>query len=121
MILTDGDGNEVVRLPSGTGGGCVKSGPFKDLSVNLGPVALALPGGGSESNPDGVFAYNPRCLKRDLTTEINRRFCNASAVLHNIVVPKDISTFQYEMQGFTETSVTMLGIHGGGHYSFGGT
>ncbi|KAL0932341.1 tyrosinase central domain protein [Colletotrichum truncatum] len=119
LILTDGDGNEITRLPTGTGGGCVKSGPFKNFTVNLGPVALALPGGGSEMNPEGLFAYNPRCLKRDLTTEINRRYCNATAVIRNIVNPRDIASFQDMMQGLSAPA-NMLGIHGGGHYSFGG-
>ncbi|OLN81434.1 Tyrosinase 12 [Colletotrichum chlorophyti] len=115
LILTGFDGVEN-RLPTGNGGGCVKSGPFKDMSVNLGPIALSIPGGGSEANPEGMFAYNPRCLKRDLTTAINRRYANATAVLHNILVPKNVEDFQWEMQGGS----TGLGIHGGGHYSFGG-
>lgn len=99
LIIADIEGKEIVRLPTGNGGGCVKSGPFQNFTVNLGPVMLTLPGGGIGANPEGPFAYNPRCMKRDLTTAINRRFSNASAVIHNILVPKDIDTFQNEMQG----------------------
>ncbi|TDZ34409.1 N-acetyl-6-hydroxytryptophan oxidase ivoB [Colletotrichum spinosum] len=119
LILTDGEGKVVARLPTGNGGGCVVGGPFKNMSVNLGPIALALPGGGSEMNPEGLFAYNPRCLKRDLTTAVNRAYSNASATIHNILVPRDILTFQNEMQGVGDI-ITNLGIHGGGHFSFGG-
>ncbi|KAK6209976.1 hypothetical protein QIS74_11560 [Colletotrichum tabaci] len=120
IILTNPDGSEAARLPSGTGGGCVTTGPFKNMSVNLGPLALSLPGGGTEMNPDGLFAYNPRCLKRDLTTAINRMYSNASAVLHNILVPQDVGKFQLEMQGDPETGTMGMGIHGGGHFTLGG-
>ncbi|WYZ40990.1 hypothetical protein EsH8_IV_001331 [Colletotrichum jinshuiense] len=120
LILTNPDGSEAVRLPTGNGGGCVTSGPFQNMSVNLGPIALALPGGGTEMNPDGFFAYNPRCLKRDLTSAINRRYANASGVIHNILVPQTVERFQIEMQGDPETGIMGMGIHGGGHFSFGG-
>ncbi|KAK1623769.1 hypothetical protein BDP81DRAFT_399120 [Colletotrichum phormii] len=120
IILTNPDGSEAARLPTGTGGGCIISGPFKNMSVNLGPLALSLPGGGSETNPDGFFAYNPRCLKRDLTTAINRRYSNAIAILHNILVPQNVDKFQVEMQGDPESGTMGMGIHGGGHFTLGG-
>ncbi|KAI3543480.1 hypothetical protein CSPX01_06136 [Colletotrichum filicis] len=120
IILTNPDGSEAARLPTGTGGGCITSGPFKNMSVNLGPLALSLPGGGSETNPDGFFAYNPRCLKRDLTTAINRRYSNASAILQNILVPQNVGKFQVEMQGDPESGTMGMGIHGGGHFTLGG-
>lgn len=88
-----------IELPIGTGGGCVTSGPFKNMTVNLGPVALDLPGGVSASNPEGPLAYNPRCLKRDLTTEINRAYSNITAVLSNILQPQNVYDFQMQMQG----------------------
>lgn len=105
-------------LPAGTGGGCVKSGPFKYLTVNLGPAALDAPGGVVISNPDGPLSYNPRCLQRDLTDKINRRFANASAVLANLVQPKHVWDFQMQMQGIPGTGI--IGIHGGPHYALGG-
>src|SRR4051794_19132956 len=84
-------GNALVRepviLPPGTGGGCVTSGPFKNMTVNLGPMALDEPGGVVASNPAGPLAYNPRCLRRDLTTEVNQRYANATAILSTIRTP----------------------------------
>ncbi len=118
ILIGTGDGLPPIVLPAGTGGGCVTSGPFKDMSVNLGPVNLALPGGAVGSNPAGPFAYNPRCLKRDLTTKINQMFANATAIVSNILVPTDIDAFQMQMQGIPGTG--NIGIHGGGHYSMGG-
>ncbi|KAK0649242.1 hypothetical protein B0T16DRAFT_127812 [Cercophora newfieldiana] len=106
-------------LPSGTGGGCVKSGPFRDMSVNLGPVNLDYPGPDSPAiNPDGPMAYNPRCLKRDFTTKINQMFANGSSILSTIVDHQDIDSFQLKMQGVPGSGD--LGIHGGGHYAMGG-
>jgi tyrosinase len=35
--------NPAGALPPGTGGGCVHSGPFTNLTVNLGPVAIGHP------------------------------------------------------------------------------
>ncbi|KZL85207.1 tyrosinase central domain protein [Colletotrichum incanum] len=107
-----------IELPVGTGGGCLTSGPFKDMVVNLGPAALDLPGGVSESNPEGPLSYNPRCLKRDLTNEVNRAYANITAVLSNILRPQNVYDFQMQMQGVPGTG--SIGIHGGGHYALGG-
>lgn len=64
--------NPTIYLDPGFGGGCVKTGPFSNMTVNLGPVGAA--GGliinGTETDvpqgPDGGLGYNPRCLKRDV-------------------------------------------------------
>lgn len=57
-----------VQLEPGLGGGCVTSGPFKDMVVNLGPVSEWNFTDNATATPDadGGFAYNPRCLKRDI-------------------------------------------------------
>ncbi|KAJ0122646.1 hypothetical protein J7T55_003161 [Diaporthe amygdali] len=107
-----------IYLPTGTGGGCVTSGPFVNMSVNLGPSALDEPGGVSASNPNGPLSYNPRCLKRDLTDYVVQNFANATAVLSNILDYDNIYDFEYAMQGVPGSG--SLGIHGGGHYAMGG-
>ncbi|KAI8937112.1 hypothetical protein NX059_006326 [Plenodomus lindquistii] len=116
-IILGGNGLVEIPIPAGTGGGCVKSGPFKNMTVNLGPVSLGLPGGGAASNGDGL-SYNPRCLKRDLTDYANKKWANASAVASLILQTKDIESFQLTMQGVPGTPD--IGVHGGGHYSMGG-
>jgi tyrosinase len=98
-------------IPAGTGGGCVKSGPFKDMKVNLGPVNLGLTNGSSISNGNGL-SYNPRCLKRDLTDYCNKNFANAPALASLILGTKNVYDFQMEMQGIPGSD--SIGVHGGG-------
>ena len=96
-----------LTFPSGTGGGCVTSGPFKNLSVNLGPGGLVTPGGAFEAvaNP---LAFNPRCLKRDLTTAVNKQYANASSIVHLLLSHNKLESFQTEMEG---TPGVTLGVH----------
>jgi tyrosinase len=56
----------------------VTTGPFANMTVNLGPF-----GGleGVEPGPDGGLGYNPRGLKRDVGPAINQRYANYTTVL----------------------------------------
>ncbi|KAI8461004.1 hypothetical protein BY996DRAFT_6689643 [Phakopsora pachyrhizi] len=113
--ITDGMGplHANLRIPPGIGGGCVKSGPFKNMTVNLGPVLLY----GFFSGHSG-FGYNPRCLKRDISSWVSRRYTNTEKVISLIEDESNISGFQNTLQGRPEQG--FLGVHGGGHYTVGG-
>lgn len=56
-----------VRLPPGLGGGSVTTGPFANMTINLGPVESV--------------AYNPRRLKRDINPALTSRYANYTTVL----------------------------------------
>lgn len=84
-------------MPHGTGGGCVTSGPFANMAVNLGPDGLLVINGSDDSAYE--FNYNPRCFKRDLTDYALQRYANTSSVLSLLRDAEDIWTFETEMQG----------------------
>ena len=42
-VVVQVPGFPAITFPAGSGGGCVTSGPFKDLKVNLGPAGLVVP------------------------------------------------------------------------------
>lgn len=102
-----------IHLPPGTGGGCVTTGPFKNMSVNLGPAALP----GTPFNPNNL-AYNPRCLKRDLNPHVSQTFTNPAAIASLLQHSPDVASFQLNMQGVPGSG--NIGVHGGGHYTIGG-
>ncbi|KAK2738809.1 hypothetical protein FQN55_000447, partial [Onygenales sp. PD_40] len=102
-------------IPPGEGGGCVTSGPFKDMKVNLGPIAPAMDG--IEANPE-FFGYNPRCLRRDISVFASSGWTKTEDIESLITSTKDVLSFQNMMQGDFEA--LFLGVHTGGHYTIGG-
>ncbi|KAL2193832.1 hypothetical protein P885DRAFT_44270 [Corynascus similis CBS 632.67] len=105
-----------VWLPSGKGGGCVKSGPFVGYKINIGPVQPAMQG----YTPvfTDVKRLNPRCQRRDLTTAASMSTFTAANLLNVTVGPASatVGHFQDELQGPYGT----LRLHGAGHYAMGG-
>ncbi|KAF2124904.1 Di-copper centre-containing protein [Dothidotthia symphoricarpi CBS 119687] len=116
-IIIGGNGLPEIPIAAGSGGGCITSGPFVNMTVNLGPVALGIAGGAVVANGNGT-TYNPRCLKRDLTDYTNQRFANASSIVNLILNNDNVADFQLNMQG--NPAIAEIGVHGGGHYSMGG-
>ncbi|KAI7780572.1 hypothetical protein LA080_015855 [Diaporthe eres] len=109
-----------IFLPSGNGGGCVKSGPFTNMTVNLGPVAPGMAGLQPNPSPDGPLGYNPRCLSRDLGDYTASTWFTSENLL-NITVgdaSASIELFQNELQG--RFGDQFLGMHASGHMAVGG-
>jgi tyrosinase len=103
-------------IKPGNGGGCVTSGPFKDMVVSLGPVAGTLDGVTANPTPDG-FSYNPRCLRRDIS-ENAAVSTRTNATVSLLTTHDNIADFQDYMQGIFAKGI--LGVHGGGHFTVGG-
>lgn len=104
-------------IPPGQGGGCVTTGPFADMTVNLGPIAPTL------AEPEvvpaaGSYAYNPRCLKRDISSWVSSRWTTDRNSSDLITQNGDIISFQTTMQGDFANGV--YGVHAGGHFTIGG-
>ncbi|KAK3319501.1 tyrosinase-like protein [Cercophora scortea] len=109
-----GIGGGMIQLPAGVGGGYVTTGPFVNMTVNLGPVggtADTLPG------PLGGLGWNPRKMKRDLGGAMNTRYANYTTVLNMLSTP-NIDKFRLVSEGVPYT--VEIGPHGGIHYTMGG-
>ncbi|KAH6671794.1 tyrosinase [Halenospora varia] len=103
-------------IPPGNGGGCINSGPFKNMVVNLGPVSPTLAEPEVVANNGTV--YNPRCLKRDVSQWVSSRFtsdANSTTLINN---NPDVYWFQTVMQG--DFASGEFGVHTGGHFTIGG-
>lgn len=93
------------------------SGPFKGVQANLGPFSPAMDG---VVRVNSSFEYNPRCLKRDLTTFASTNWFTTENLCNITLDPasENIATFQTEMQGRFDKG--FLGFHVAGHLAIGG-
>ena len=94
-----------LEIAPATGGGCVYSGPFKNYTVTLGPVAFAPIDG------DNGLDYNPRCLSRDI-----------SLVWSNQTKPTDVTSLISscaDLGCFDTVLEAIDGVHAGGHFTIG--
>ncbi|KAK4122009.1 tyrosinase-like protein [Parathielavia appendiculata] len=107
-ILIPGTAEPIV-LAKGTGGGCVFSGPFKNMTVHLGPI----------TQPDPT-QDNPRCLKRDLNADAGKRFASFRNTTDLIVNSPNIEIFRTTMEADPGYIPNSLGVHGGGHFIISG-
>ncbi|TPX11369.1 uncharacterized protein E0L32_001187 [Thyridium curvatum] len=104
--------------PAGNGGGCVKTGPFKNMTVYLGPVSPAVnPAPPRNPRTDG-FGANPRCLRRDISNYLTSRYGRTEDIVALITRSANIGTFQNTMQNTSPTGG--MGVHGVGHFTIAG-
>ncbi|RDL37586.1 uncharacterized protein BP5553_05019 [Venustampulla echinocandica] len=106
--------NPPIVIDAGLGGGCVQSGPFSNMSVNLGPIGLT----NTPPGPDGGLGYNPRCLKRDVGPFCLQKYNNYTRIWNLMTQRHNIRDFQLDLEGPPGTGD--LGPHGGGHFAIGG-
>ncbi|KAK4626285.1 Tyrosinase-like protein orsC [Fulvia fulva] len=105
-----------IVIPPGSGGGCITSGPFKHMRVNLGSVAPALNDVPKNPRPDGL-GYNPRCIRRDISQYAAERWSTDQNIT-DLLNESDIGSFQTTLQG--DFSKGFLGAHTSGHFFVGG-
>ncbi|KAK5661052.1 hypothetical protein OQA88_12431 [Cercophora sp. LCS_1] len=104
-------------IPPGNGGGCINSGPFANMSVNLGPIGPTLIADGVVPAP-APFAYNPRCLRRDVSSWVSSNWTTDAESFDLMTSYNDIASFQARMQGDFATGY--YGVHTAGHFTIGG-
>jgi len=114
-----------IRMGSGTiksagGGGCVTEGPFKDYMATIGPGSPVM--NDVPRNPlSGGGGYNPRCMRRDVNSEVARG-ATAEKAYNLITMSKDIDTFYNTLltPPVNRSDPYNWGIHISGHYISGG-
>ena len=98
---------------AGSGGGCLKKGPFSNYTVNIGPSEARNP-----------LAYNPRCIKRDLNDDICRRWASLRNTTDVVTATSTVAIFQSGLQGEGvrgDGGKTFgTGVHSGGHFTISG-
>lgn len=105
-----------LTLPHGTGGGCVTTGPFANLSVPMRFIASGYLRNGTL--PADAYALNPSCLQRDLNAFIASSYTNpsqVSAATH--------ASGAAELEALLNGAIGggALGVHSGAHFQVGGT
>jgi tyrosinase len=116
-----------IKIPKGSGGGCVTSGPFKDWQVNLGPLipaSLCAPLNPNQdfTKPDYGLGYNPRCLVRDITGFSGEGWLKDDDIVSLLQSPT-YQTFWEVIQGGPPSSTftnNFMGVHTAGHFIVGG-
>ena len=102
-------------FPRGHGGGCIRSGPFANITTGFrmfdNEEALQL------ELPTDALNYAPRCVTRDLNSNITQSNHRASVVNH-LLTASSIREFQAAMDDNIRNS-SVLAPHTAGHWSVG--
>ncbi|KAH6683551.1 hypothetical protein F5X68DRAFT_223244 [Plectosphaerella plurivora] len=108
-----------VPLPSGNGGGCIASGPFKDIQAAIGPISAGMRG--IEPPVSSFHDYNPRCIRRDLNSNVASKFFTTANLLNLTIgdASKTAKSFQDEFNGRPQDG-GFMGLHSAGHYTING-
>ncbi|KAK8102402.1 tyrosinase [Apiospora sp. TS-2023a] len=110
-------------IPAGRGGGCMETGPYAGLVANLSATGPTFPGIRTGFPPLG---YQPRCVKRDISSWVSRQWSTDSQsvdLLTNPAYQTGIRAFQDRLQGGNVSDIFMssfFGVHSAGHFTWGG-
>lgn len=103
---------------AGSGGGCIKKGPFSNFTVNIGPSV------GMGSVGRDPLRYNPRCIKRDLNSDVCKRWASIRNTTDIVLYASTIAVFQSGLQGEGVRGdggrTFGTGVHSGGHFAISG-
>lgn len=98
---------------AGTGGGCVTTGPFKNMTISLGPMSAVVRPAPARNPQANGYGKNPRCLRRDMTDRLGKNFGKTTDIVNSITNYNTIVAFQNFMQ-------SGRGVHNVGHFTVSG-
>jgi tyrosinase len=96
------------------------TGPFANMTVHIGPLALAQYGTTVPASVPNPLDDHSRCLKRDLNAGVASRFTTFRNTTTLILQNQNVEWFQAIMQADPRYVHGELGVHGGGHFTIGG-
>lgn len=102
-------------VPAGTGGGCVTTGPFANLTVAFGEISPGL-SADLFNNPHNLD-YKPHCLRRDLSPRAAEDTLTAEQV-RNLLSSPNVTVFNQVIDLGVLSGVR--GVHPRGHQVVGG-
>jgi tyrosinase len=85
------------------------------MKVNMGPMQPSQDG--ITANTAGFYAYNPRCLKRDISAYAASTWTTTKQIV-TLITTRGVKAFQDNING--NFAAGNLGIHSAGHYTMGG-
>lgn len=102
-------------FPRGNGGGCIKEGPFANITTGFRNFKNEEVH--RVSVPSDALEYSPRCVTRDINSVISSAALTPS-VVDKLLNADSIQTFQTVIDYF-EPDQGAFAPHNGGHYSLG--
>jgi len=97
----------------GVGGGCITTGPFKNVTINLGPMSAVVTPTPPRNPMTNGYGANPRCIRRDITSALGLAYGKTADIASFISRFDKVGAFQNYMQGGS-------GVHGVGHFTVAG-
>lgn len=117
-LFTDNDPIQLgpnLTLPHGTGGGCVTTGPFANLSIPMKFIPTTFLQNGTL--PADAYALNPSCLTRDLNVYTASTYTNNDLVT---AATHATTARDFEIALNSIIGAGSLGIHSSAHFQVGG-
>lgn len=98
---------------------CIETGPFSNSTINFGPFTSIVTF--DITQPANWQESKPQCIQRKFNDEALQAFNNQSNIDALLASPNITTVLRWLNGASLLFGFTEKGIHGGGHYSIGGT